>query len=236
MRADEIDALTFDVFGTVVDWRSGITDALAAVGARAGLTADWPQVADAWRSRYRPTLDRVRRGELAWQNFDALHRIMLDEVLGEHRLDDLGEDDRTELVRAWHRLPPWPDSAAGLSRLRERYVVATLSNGHVAMLVDVAKAARLSFDAILSVELMHTYKPDPEVYRSATRFLDVPADRLLMVACHPYDLTAAAAEGLRTAYVPRPLEWGPNTRPEPAPDRTDLVADDIEDLAAQLGC
>ena len=236
MRGDEIDAMTFDVFGTVVDWRSGVTGALTDVGGRAGLAGDWPAVADAWRRLYRPTLDRVRRGELPWQNFDGLHRIMLDEVLAAQGLDGFTGEERAELVRAWHRLPPWPDCVAGLTRLRERHVLATLSNGHVAMLVDIAKAGGLPFDCILSVELVGTYKPDPEVYRSATRFLDVRPERLLMVACHPYDLSAAAAQGLRTAYVRRPLEWGPNTHVEPPPDGVDLIADDMEDLAAQLGC
>lgn len=235
MRGDEIDALTFDVFGTVVDWRTGVGEALASVGARAGRDADWPSVAEAWRRMYRPTLDRVRRGELPWQNFDGLHRVMLDQVLAEHGLDALGDDDRAELVRAWHRLPPWPDCRPGLRRLRERYICATLSNGHVAMLVRIAKAAGLSFDCVLSVELVGTYKPDPRVYDSATRFLDVPPQRLAMVACHPYDLSAARARGLRTIYVRRPLEWGPDTRVEP-PDDVDLVVEDLEDLATRLGC
>lgn len=233
--AGRIDACVFDVFGTVVDWRTGITEALAAVGARAGVSAEWSTIADAWRSRYRPTLERVRHGELEWQNFDALHRIMLDEVLAEHGIDAFGDEERMELVAAWHRLPPWPDCAPGLQRLRDRYIVATLSNGHVAMLVRAVKSAGLSFDCILSVEFAGTYKPDPAVYRSASRYLDVPPHRLLMVACHPYDLEAAAAQGLRTAYVSRPLEWGPRAQVEPPPPGVDLVATDLEDLAAQLG-
>ncbi|MQA83103.1 MAG: haloacid dehalogenase type II [Streptosporangiales bacterium] len=239
MPADEIEALAFDVFGTVVDWRSGITEAFTRVGDRAGISADWPSVADAWRRRYRPTLDRVTRGELAWQNFDGLHRIMLDDVLAEHGLDGsdgLGEADREEMVRAWHGLPPWPDAVPGLTRLRERFILSTLSNGHVAMLVHLAKGGGLPFDCILSVELVGTYKPDPEVYRSASRFLDLPPERVLMVACHPYDLRAAAAEGMRTGFVTRPLEWGPDTRVEPPPEGVDLVAEDFNDLAARLGC
>lgn len=231
--AGMVEALAFDVFGTVVDWRSGVTEALARVGGRAGLDADWAAVADAWRRRYRPTLDLVRGGELPWQSLDALHRLMLDEVLAAQGLDALGEADRAELVRAWYHLPPWPDCGAGLARLRERYILATLSNGHTALLVRLVKAAGLPFDCVLSVELARTYKPDPEVYLTAARLLDLPPESVLMVAAHPYDLHAAARVGFRTAYVTRPLEWGPDTVVEPPPEGVDVVASDLEDLAGK---
>jgi 2-haloacid dehalogenase len=230
----DAEIITFDVFGTLVDWRSGITAELARVGGRAGIDADWPAVADAWRSQYRPTLDRVIGGELPFQRMDALYRMMLDEVAGTHGLQALGEADRDELVRAWHRLTPWPDTVPGLTALRERHIVAPLSNGGVGMLTRLARAAGLPFDCILSVELAGTYKPDPRVYQLVPGYFDVPPDKVLMVACHPYDLDGAARAGLRTAYIPRPLEWGPGTAVPPPPPGTDIVADDLIALAALL--
>jgi 2-haloacid dehalogenase len=226
-------ALVFDVFGTVVDWHSSMTDELARV-AGGRVSADWAEVARAWRRRYRPTLDRVRNGELPWQPLDALHRLMLDEVVAEFGLESLGEDERAELVRGWHRLRPWPDTVPGMTRLHDRYILSTLSNGGVGLLVRLARAGGLPFDCVLTPELIRTYKPDPRVYRMAADLLDVPAGELLMVACHPDDLRAAAEVGLRTAYVPRPLEWGPGHQAPPPPAGVDLVAHDLEDLARRL--
>ncbi|WP_328733227.1 haloacid dehalogenase type II [Streptomyces caniferus] len=232
----EIDAAVFDVFGTMTDWRSGVADALAGIGGRAGLRADWPAVADAWRRRYRPVLERVLAGELPWRPLDALHRLMLDDVLAEHGLDDLGAAERDALVQAWHRLCPWPDAAPGLELLHDsRVVTATLSNGGVGLLARLTKQAGLRFDCILSAELAKSYKPDPAVYLMAAELLEVEPQRLLMVACHPDDLEAAAEAGLRTAYVPRPLEWGPDAERVDPPDEVDLVADDVIGLARALG-
>ncbi|WP_407288738.1 haloacid dehalogenase type II [Streptomyces sp. BP-8] len=231
----DVDAAVFDVFGTMTDWRSGVTDALAAVGDRAGLQADWPAVADAWRRRYRPVLHRFLAGELPWRPLDELHRLMLDEVLAEHGLTALGESERHRLVRAWHRLSPWPDAAAGLELLHETPVLtATLSNGGVGLLTRLTKQAGLRFDCILSAELATSYKPDPQVYRMAAELLQVEPRRLLMVACHPDDLEAAAGAGLRTAYIPRPLEWGPDAEPVDPPAGVDLIAGDVMDLARRL--
>lgn len=231
----EIEVIAFDVFGTLVDWRSSITDALARAGGEAGLRADWPAVADAWRSRYRPALDRQVRGEEPFQPLDVLHRVMLDEVAEQYGLQALTQAQRGELVRAWHRLAPWPDTVPGLTALRERYILTPLSNGGVGLLTRLAKSAGLPFDCILSAELARAYKPDRRTYQLVPAFFDIPPDRVLMVACHPSDLEGAARSGLRTGYIPRPLEWGPATPVPPPPAGVDIVAEDLISLGAQLG-
>lgn len=232
----DVEIIAFDVFGTLVDWRSGIAADLDRVGGRAGLTADWPAVADSWRSRYAPALGRVVRGEAPYHPLDVLHRIMLDEVIAEHGLDRLSDTDRDELVLCWYRLPPWPDTVPGLTALRSRHLLTPLSNGGMGLLTRLAKSAGLPFDCIISSELAGSYKPDPSVYQLVPDFFGVPAGRVLMVACHPGDLASAAQCGLRTAFVPRPAEWGPGgSAPEP-PAGVDLVAPDLVALAAALGC
>jgi 2-haloacid dehalogenase len=229
-----VDAMVFDVFGTVVDWRTGVARKFERVGTHAGVQADWLGLTTAWRSRYPPTLLRVVAGEMPWRSLDELHRMMLDDVLTEHGLTEFTDTDRAELVNAWHRLSPWPDSRDGLSELRETHVTATLSNGSTALLIHLARAGRLPFDAILSAELIHSYKPDPGVYLMAADLLEVPPPRLLMTACHLEDLRAAADAGLRTAYIPRPLEWGLGHPAPSAPDWVDVTATDIPDLARRL--
>ncbi|MFF8791094.1 haloacid dehalogenase type II [Streptomyces sp. NPDC015125] len=232
----DVDAAVFDVFGTLTDWRSSVTDVLSDIGGQAGLHADWPTVTDAWRHRYRPALRRILAGELSWRPLDDLHRLTLDEVLAEHGLDALGEADRDALVQAWHRLRPWPDASPGLELIHHtRVVTATLSNGGVGLLARLTKQAGLRFDCILSAELARSYKPDPQAYRTAAELLEVEPQRLLMVACHPDDLEAAAKAGLRTAYIPRPLEWGPAAGRVDPPAVVDLVADDVIGLASALG-
>ena len=231
----DVDAVVFDVFGTMTDWRSSVTTELAAAGERAGLRADWAAVADDWRRGYRPVLGRVLDGELPWQPLDTLHRTTLDEVLPRHGLGALGETERAGLVGAWHRLRAWEDAPRGLETLHaSRLLTATLSNGGVGLLTRLAKRAGLRFDCVLSAELVHSYKPDPRVYLMAAELLEVPPGRLLMTACHPDDLEAAAEAGLRTAYVPRPREWGPDAPPVAPPPDVDLVADDIAALAHAL--
>lgn len=236
-----IKALVFDVFGTVVDWRGSILREGAALSAAKGVAVDWPALADAWREGYPVAMQRARSGEIAWANIDVLHRGILDELIPRFGLERLDEAERVELNRVWHRLDPWPDTVAGLHRLKNDFVISTLSNGNIALLVDMAKRAGLPWDCVLSAELMRHYKPDPEVYRGAAALLDVAFDELLMVAAHPSDLRAAARAGLRTALVRRPLEWGPNPTGLPPrdalpDDRFDLVADDFLDLADRLGC
>jgi len=229
---DDIRALVFDVFGTVVDWRSGVARdvrrLLPAVDAEA--------FADAWRGRYVPSMDRVRRGEQPWTDLDELHRASLDDLLAEFGVPDVPGEVRTELVLAWHRLDPWPDSVAGLTRLKERYVIASLSNGNVALLVDMAKHGGLPWDTVLSAELFGHYKPDPEVYDGAARLLGLPPQRVLMVAAHTKDLAAARARGLHTAYVHRPGEHGPAAAPPPERDpEADVSVASLEELASRLG-
>jgi 2-haloacid dehalogenase len=230
-----VRALAFDVFGTVVDWRSSIIREGELLGAAKGLKVDWPGFADAWRAGYRPAMDRVGRGEGGWHNIDELHRSILDELMPRFGLKGLSEAEIDHLNRAWHRLMPWPDSVPGLNRLRSRYVLATLSNGNLSLLVDMAKNAGLPWDCVLSGELIRKYKPDPEVYRMAARLLGFELAEVMMVAAHPPDLQAAKRTGLKTAYVPRPLEHGPG-RPAPQDaDGFDVVAADFLDLAEKLG-
>ncbi len=231
----DVEVIAFDVFGTLVDWHTSITAALARIGRRAGIEADWPAVASGWRALYRPTLDRVVRGELPFQSLDALHRRMLDEVAGRRGLHALSDSDRDELVRAWHDLAPWPDTVPGLTALRDRHLLTPLSNGGMGLLTRLSRAAGLPFDCILSAELAGTYKPDPRVYHLVPRYLDVPPEKVLMVACHPDDLEAAAREGLRTGYLPRPREWGPDGTAPPPPDGVDVAAGDLLSLAALIG-
>ena len=228
-------ALAFDVFGTVVDWRSSIIREGELLGAARGLKVDWAAFADAWRAGYRPAMDRVMRGESGWANIDRLHRGILDSLLPKFAITGLSEADLQHLNRAWHRLMPWPDSVPGLNRLRSRYVLATLSNGNISLLVDMAKHAGLPWDCVLSGELIGKYKPDLEVYRMAARLLGVEAGELMLVAAHPPDLLAAKRAGLKAAYVPRPLEHGPGRPPLPADPSFDVVAADFLDLAQKLG-
>jgi 2-haloacid dehalogenase len=228
----EIKALVFDVFGTVVDWRSGVARDVRRL--LPGVDAE--AFADAWRGRYVPSMDRVRRGEQPWTALDDLHRASLDELLPEYGVPDVTEDVRAELVLAWHRLDPWPDSVAGLTRLKERHVIASLSNGNVALLVDMAKHGGLPWDTVLSAELFGHYKPDAEVYDGAARLLGLPPEEVMMVAAHTSDLAAARARGLRTAYVHRPDEKGPAAAPPPERDpEADFSVSSLTELATHLG-
>ena len=235
-RVRGVRALTFDVFGTVVDWRSSIAREGREVGARKGVDADWNAFAERWRAGYGPAMNRVRQGELPWTKIDDLHRMILDELIPEFGLESLSEAERVELNYAWHRLTPWLDAVEGLTRLRARYVLATLSNGNVALLVNMAKAAGLPWDAVLSAELARAYKPDAVVYRTAADLLGLAPEQVMMVAAHAGDLRASAGVGFRTAYVPRPQEYGPDSGRDLTPDPAfDFVATDFVDLAAQLG-
>jgi 2-haloacid dehalogenase len=234
MSALPVKALIFDVFGTVVDWRGSVIREGEELGRKKNLDVDWAAFADEWRGRYAPSMERVRRGELPWTNLDALHRASLDELLEEFRIEGLSEEEIDHLNKVWHRLDPWPDSVAGLARLKERYVISTFSNGNVALLTDMAKRAGLPWDLILSAELVRHYKPDPETYLMAPNLLDLRPDEVMLVAAHPSDLRAAQYHGLRAAYVLRPLEWGPEVKAEPADPAFDLVVDDLAELAEKL--
>ncbi len=229
------EALVFDVFGTVVDWRSTIIREGKDLGRQKDLDVDWAAFADAWRSRYAPSMDRVRRGEIPWTKLDDLHHASLEELLGEFGVETLSEEEKDYLNRVWHRLEPWPDAVEGLTRLKESYVIAPLSNGNVALLVDMAKAAGLPWDLILSAELVRHYKPDPEAYLMAPDLLDLSPDQVIMVAAHKDDLHAARENGLRTAYVPRPLEFGPGGEVDPPDPSFDLAANNFAELAEKFG-
>jgi len=235
-----VRALVFDVFGTVVDWRGSIIREGEAMSAAKGWRVDWPTFADAWRAGYQPAMQRVMQakasGETAWVKLDALHRAILDTLLARFGLDRLSEAERAHLNLVWHRLDPWPDAVAGLTRLKARFPIATLSNGNVSLLVDMARHGGLPWDCVLSAELFRAYKPSPAVYRGAADLLGIAPVELLMVAAHPSDLAAAQRAGLKTAYVERPLERGPNgVRENSAGQRFDWVASDFIDLAAKLG-
>lgn len=223
-----VRALVFDVFGTLVDWRSGVAAAFLA----SGVAGDPEELADAWRTRYRPILAEVNEGSRPWADFDELHLVTLDDLLAERGLQ-LPVEERRRLVGTWHRLDPWPDVRPGLEALRRRRVVATLSNGHVALLVDLARHGDLRFDCVLSAELVRTYKPAPEVYRGAARLLGLEAAELMLVAAHPWDLGGAREAGLQTAFVDRPLEYGPGSATREDPD-ADVSVGDLLELAERL--
>jgi 2-haloacid dehalogenase len=234
---DDIKALTFDVFGTVVDWRSGIIREGEALGRAKGIAVDWARFADAWRGAYQPMLSKVRDGAMPWTKLDDLHRASLDRLLVEFGIAGLSEAEIDDLNRAWHRLDPWPDAVAGLTRLKRRYTLATLSNGNVALLVNMAKRAGLPWDAVLGAEVARHYKPQPEAYLATAAFLGLRPAQCLMVAAHYGDLLAARACGFRTAYVWRRDEFGVHTRDDlPAVHEIDLVAEDFGALADRLGC
>lgn len=236
MGLASVKALTFDIFGTVVDWRSSIIRDGAALGERKGLHVDWAEFADAWRAGYGPSMNRVRRGGLPWTNIDGLHRLILDDLLKKFEIEGLSEDEIAQFNRTWHRLTPWPDAVSGLTRLKRKFVIATLSNGNVALLTNMAKNAGLPWDVILSSELAHRYKPDKEVYLTAARLLGLEPGQVMMVAAHKGDLRASAGVGFRTAFVPRPHERGPNGQPDLTPDPSfDVIAEDFVDLAEKLG-
>ncbi len=230
----EVKALTFDVFGTVVDWYSSIVAEGEKFGETHGIEIDWTQFALKWRAGYGPAMNKVRHGELPWQNIDALHRLILDDLLAEFNFIDMSEAEKDDLNRVWHRLQPWPDVVSGLTRLRKRYIVATLSNGNVALLTNMAKFAGLPWDCILSAELTRHYKPDPEVYQTAAALLGLSPCEVMMVAAHAGDLRASQAVGFQTALVPRPLEYGPGGVQEVTAHPSDLVASDFNELADLL--
>jgi 2-haloacid dehalogenase len=231
-----IQVLAFDVFGTVVDWRSSVIAEGEQLGKEKGLEIDWPAFADDWRAAYRPSLNRVASGELPWTKLDVLHRMSLEELLTRFAIDGLSEKEKDHFNRVWHRLKPWPDSIAGLQRLKTRFIVTTLSNGNISLLTNMAKQAGLPWDCILSAENVRHYKPDPEVYHLVADLFDLNAEQVMLVAAHEHDLQAAQKQGLRTAYVHRPLEHGPNKPSQlPPAGRYDFVAKDFLDLANQLG-
>ena len=237
MSLADVKALTFDVFGTVVDWRGSLIREGETLGSARDIEVDWAEFADRWRGGYAPAMARVRSGELPWTRIDDLHRMILDGLLEEFGVTGLSEEGKVYLNRVWHRLAPWPDSVAGLTRLRERFILATLSNGNMALLTNMAKNAALPWDCILSAELMRRYKPDPEDYLGAADLLGLRPEEVMMVAAHKGDLRSAQEVGFKAAFVARPLEFGPDQEVDITPEEDfDVNATDIEDLAGKLDC
>jgi 2-haloacid dehalogenase len=234
--AASVKVLAFDVFGTVVDWRSSVIAEGEQLGTTKGFAVDWPAFADAWRAVYRPSLDRVQNGELPWTKLDVLHRMSLEEILKQFKIEGLSEDEKAHFNRVWHRLKPWPDSVPGLQRLKSRFVITTLSNGNISLLTNMAKHAGLPWDCILSAENVRHYKPDREVYLLVPGLFDLKPEEVMMVAAHDRDLQSAQKHGLRTAFVHRPLEHGPRKATSiPPAAKYDFVAKDFLDLVDQLG-
>ena len=230
-----IKAVAFDVFGTVVDWHGGIRAEAEALAAKHGVAGDWAKFASDWRAGYPLAMNRVRNGELDWTRIDGLHRIILEQVAAEHGLGDLPAGELDELNRAWHRLPAWPDTVQGLTLLKRGFTITTLSNGNFSLLTEMAKRAGLPWDCIISAELFHHYKPDPETYLGCADLLGIEPRELMLAACHPEDLRAAKVHGLRTAYVERAHEHGQEARrPQVEKGEFDIVATDIVDLARQM--
>ena len=230
-----VKALVFDVFGTVVDWRSSVTAEVQELAKRKNLTVDGAKFADAWRAGYGPSMNRVRTGELPWTKLDALHRMTLDKILADFGITSLSDAEKDALNHSWHRLKPWPDSVGGLTRLKKKFIIAPLSNGNIGLMTDMAKHAGLPWDCILGAELVRHYKPDREVYQSAADFLALQPAEVMMVAAHLGDLRAAKGVGLKTAFVTRPLEYGPNGKPDLSPDASvDVAAKDFNDLSEKL--
>lgn len=231
--SDALQVLAFDVFGTVVDWHSGVARAVDALG----LPVTGDSFALAWRDAYQPALQRVISGEWAWARLDDIHRSILDALLASNAITHLSDDDKRQLVQAWHRLDAWPDTVEGLTRLKQKYLVCALSNGDLALLFHMAQHAGLPWDLIVSAETFKTYKPDPKMYLGVADLCDVQPQQVMMVAAHQSDLNAAHALGLQTAYIERPREYGPNRDNPDRPAATNTCfATSLTDLATQLGC
>ena len=230
-------ALLFDVFGTVVDWRGSIIAEGQAFGRARGLDVDWAAFADGWRAKYQPAMQRVRDGQIGWVKLDDLHRQNLDELLEEMAITCLTRDETDHWNRVWHRLNAWPDAVEGLTKLKNKFILATLSNGNVALIVNMAKHAGLPWDAVLGAEVAGHYKPQPEAYLKTAQILGLAPEDCLMVAAHNSDLVAAGSCGLGTAFVSRPREFGMGqTADKDAENDYHYVARDFLDLADQLGC
>jgi 2-haloacid dehalogenase len=235
-NADATEVLLFDVFGTVVDWRTSLQRLFQRFGRENNFQADWPSLVDDWRAAYEPSMARVRRGERPYATLDVLHRESLDSLLDGYGLGSMLESDRREMASAWRWLDPWPDTLAGLARLKRNYLIGTLSNGGLGLLVDMAKFAGLPWDVVLSSDLFKRYKPDPAVYLGAAELLARPTSALMLVAAHNYDLAAARSHGYRTAFVARPTEYGPRQKKDFGPeDAWDFTAGSLEELAEKMG-
>lgn len=233
----QIHALLFDVFGTVVDWRTSIIDEGQVINQQHGLDVDWAEFADAWRAMYQPSMEKVRTGKRPWTILDHLHRESLDKLLIDYGITNWSEEQIEHLNRAWHRLKPWPDAVEGLTRLKRKYMIATCSNGNVALIVNMAKHSGLPWDMVLGAEVTRHYKPQDEAYLESARMLGLDPGHCCMVAAHNSDLVAASRNGMQTAFVARPTEYGPHQDKDfSAENEYTYVAGSFLDLADQMGC
>ncbi len=230
----DVKALFFDIFGTVVDWRSGIAREAESILGPIGYELDWIAFADAWRAEYQPAMEKVRAGRIAFSKLDVLHRRNLDRIRPRFGLSELSDDHCQALNTAWHRLPAWPDVGQGLERLHENFLLVPVSNGNIGMMARLARHNRFPWDAILGAEIAGDYKPKPRVYESACAALDLSPGECMMVAAHSSDLAAAAACGLRTAHVARPDEYGPSSGEAGPTVTVDMAARDFIGLARLL--
>ena len=232
-----LKAVTFDVFGTVVDWRTSIAREVESLAVKKKFAVDGQRFADAWRELYQPSMTKVRDGKVPWTVLDDLHRTNLLQVLETFGIDQLSEEEIEHLNRAWHRLDPWPDAVAGLQRLKQHYIIGTLSNGNVALIVNMAKFSELPWDVVLGAEIARHYKPQPEAYLKSAEILGLEPKECMLVAAHNGDLAAAGRCGFQTAFVPRPTEYGSEQTTDLAAEYDcDLVAGDFIELAQILGC
>jgi 2-haloacid dehalogenase len=234
----EVKALVFDVFGTVVDWRTSLISDFTRWSGTRGIKADWTVLVDGWREVYQASMDEVRKHpERGYKILDTLHRESLEKLVAQLSITGLTDADLHHLTMGWHRLHPWPDSIAGLTRLKKKFIISPLSNGNVALLTEMAKFAGLPWDLVMSAELFEHYKPDPETYLGAARLLCLKPEQVMMVAAHNNYLRAAQQQGLKTAFVLRPTEYGPLQNRDFKPEgEWDIVADDFGGIADKLGC
>ena len=239
----KIKALLFDVFGTVVDWRSGIANEVKKIANKNKIVINPNDFADAWRAEYQPAMEEIRKGNRSFTILDILHMENLKKISSRFGLDKLSSDDFDLLVKAWHRLPGWPDSSEGLNKLKTKFIIATQSNGNIALMVNMAKYSNLNWDVILGAEVVGHYKPEPEAYLKACRALHLSPEECMMVAAHDDDLKAASLQGMKTGYVHRPYEYGKDKLFDISEvndykgDRSwDFISKDLNDLAYQLGC
>ena len=239
----KVKALLFDVFGTVVDWRTGIAREVESVAKKNNISLDPFDFADAWRAEYQPAMEEIRNGRRSFTILDILHMENLKKIASKFNLHNLSDEDFNMLVKAWHRLPGWPDSSDGLNALKKKYILATQSNGNIALIVNMAKFSNLNWDVVLGAEVIGHYKPEPEAYIRACSALNLKTEQCLMVAAHDDDLKAASLQGMKTAYVHRPFEYGRDKMFDIAEvndykgnRKWDIVSKDLNDLAKQLGC
>lgn len=236
MNPNNVSALVFDTFGTLVDWRGSLIEELSQFGAARGIRIDWAAFTDAWRAGYQPAMEPIRKGERGFTKLDILHRETLDRLVREFGITGLSEADLDHLNRGWHRLKPWPDVVPGLTRLKKKFIIGPLSNGNSSLLLNMAKNAGMPWDTVLGSDALRAYKPMPEAYLGMAAFLDLPPDRVMLVAAHNGDLAAARKCGLRTGFMSRPREYGPHQKIDfSATEAWDVIGTDLRDIARQLG-